>query len=106
MTKPEALLWRPARADLLGLATALHRQGVRTLDLVFSNGIEPLSAKERQRLCELGFGQPARAPAALPGWATRASWPERLAAWMIRTVLVSMQQVAAAPIDPDRRQGK
>ncbi|MCV0439207.1 MAG: hypothetical protein K5880_11275 [Hydrogenophaga sp.] len=102
----EALLWHPARADLLGLATALHSQGVRTLELVLSPGIEPLGANERQRLEELGFHRPACARAAPLAWLANGSWPERLAAWMIRTVLASMQQVARAQIRPGQRPGR
>jgi putative NADH-flavin reductase len=90
----EALIWQPARAELLPLATALRGRGVRTLDVVGADG-SSLSAAERKQLQALAFERVAEPQ---PGSVSaapvqRGSWPERLAAWMIRTVLAAMRQL-------------
>lgn len=94
----EALIWQPARAELVPLAAALRARGVRTLDVVGADGSQ-LSAAERIRLQALAFERIAEPR---PGFASSASipkgsWPERLAAWMIRAVLAAMRQVMVPP---------
>jgi len=94
----EALIWQPARAELVPLAAALRACGVRTLDVVWADGSH-LSAAERERLQALGFehiAQP-RPGSASSASIPRGSWPERLAAWMIRAVLAAMRQVMVPP---------
>ena len=66
---------------------------------VFGGSFSHLSAAERQRLQALAFERIAEPR---PGFAAsasmpRGSWPERLAAWMIRTVLAAMRQVMVPP---------
>ena len=94
----EALIWQPARADLVPLATALRARGVRTLDVVWADG-SCLSAAERKPLQALAFD---RIVEPRPGIASaapmaRGSWLQRLAAWMIRTVLATMRQLMVTP---------
>lgn len=94
----ETLIWQPARAELVPLAAALRTRGVRTLDVVWADGSH-LSSAERERLQALAFERIAEprpgtsSAAAIP----RGSWPERLAAWMIRTVLAAMRQLMVTP---------
>jgi hypothetical protein len=91
----EAVFWRPSRAELLPLAAAVRAQGARTLELLLADG-SVLSAAERQRLHALGFERvEVQGPTAA---FTRPSgnWPERLAAWMMGTVLATMRQVVAS----------
>jgi hypothetical protein len=91
----EAVFWRPSRAELLPLATAVRAQGARTLELLLADG-SALSAAERRQLHALAFDRvdvqgPAAAFAPPAG-----SWPERLAAWMMATLIATMRQVVAA----------
>lgn len=91
----EAVFWRPSRADLLPLATAVRAQGARTLELLLADG-SVLSAVERKRLHALSFERvEVRGPAGAFTPST-GIWPERLAAWMIVTVLATMRQVVAS----------
>jgi hypothetical protein len=94
----EALIWQPTRADLLPLAAALRAGGVRTVDVVWADGSH-LSAAERQQLQALAFERIAepRPGSVSTATAPRGSWPERLAAWMIRAVLAAMRQVMVPP---------
>lgn len=94
----EVLMWQPARAELVPLATALRASGVRTLDVVWADGSH-LSAAERQRLQALAFERIAepRPGTVASALLARGSWPERLAAWMIRAVLAAMRQVMVPP---------
>jgi hypothetical protein len=94
----EALIWQPARAELLPLAAALRARGVRTLDVVWADGSH-LNTAERKRLQTLAFERVAEPRPGIPSAAAvpRGSWPERLAAWMIRTVLAAMRQVMVPP---------
>lgn len=94
----EALIWQPARAELVPLAAALRAGGVRTLDVVWADGSH-LSAAEREQLQALAFERIAqpRPGSASSASVPRGSWPERLAAWMIRAVLAAMRQVMAPP---------
>jgi hypothetical protein len=94
----ETLIWQPARAELVPLAAAVRASGVRTLDVVWADGSH-LNAAERQRLQALAFERVAEPR---PGTVSsapvpRGSWPERLAAWMIRTVLATMRQLMVTP---------
>lgn len=91
----EAVFWRPSRAELVPLAAALRERGVRTLEVLLADG-SALSAVERQRLHTLGFDQVTeRRPGTAPSRST-GPWPERLAAWMIGTVLATMRQVVGS----------
>lgn len=91
----EAVFWRPSRAELLPLATAVRAQGARTLELLLADG-SVLSAAERKRLHALAFDRvDVQGPAAAFMRPT-GSWPERLAVWMIGTVLATMRQVVAS----------
>jgi hypothetical protein len=84
----EAIFWRPERAALVPLMEALHAQGVHRLELVFGPGHAP-DATEGAVLQRLGFGAREagrRPPVATPQGAA-GSWPERLAAWMLRTLI-------------------
>jgi hypothetical protein len=94
----EALIWQPARAELVPLAAALRARGVRTLDLVWADGSH-LSAAERKQLQALAFERIAEPRPGIVASASiaRGSWPERLAAWMIRAVLAAMRQVMVPP---------
>lgn len=94
----EALIWQPARAELVPLAAALRARGVRTLDVVGADGSH-LNAAERKRLQALAFERIAepRPGSVSAAPALRGSWPERLAAWMIRAVLAAMRQVMVPP---------
>lgn len=89
----EAVYWQPARTDLLPLAGLLRAHGARELDVVFEQG--RLNATERDALDALGFTRvtPHHQTAHLVQ--VTGSWPERLAAWMITVLRVSMQQVMA-----------
>lgn len=102
----EALYWHPARADLLALATALRARGVRTLAVVVSPDLPPPTDAERQALARIGLALEQPTPAAQASVVRRASgpWPQRLAIWMIHTVVTLMQQLSAtgAPRPPKR----
>jgi hypothetical protein len=91
----EAVFWRPSRADLLPLATALRERGVRSLELLLADG-SALNARERRQLQALAFEQVVEhRPGAVISRPT-GPWPERLAGWMIGTVVSTMQQVTAS----------
>ncbi|MDR7152687.1 hypothetical protein J2W49_004665 [Hydrogenophaga palleronii] len=91
----EAVFWQPSRADLVPLAAALRERGVRTLEVLLADGSR-LNAHERQRLHALAFEQwVEHRPGAVINRHI-GSWPERLAAWMIGTVVNTMQQVTAS----------
>lgn len=93
----EVVYWQPAREDLLPLATALRARGVRSLDVVLiaDNGLQP---HERSALQALAFEQLSEtAPGLLPRpAATNAPWPERLALWLIRTLIATLQMAQVA----------
>ena len=91
----EAVFWQPSRADLVPLATALRACGVSTLELLLADG-PALSALERRQLQALAFEQVVEhRPGAVISRPT-GPWPERLAGWMIGTVVSTMQQVTAS----------
>jgi hypothetical protein len=100
----EAVYWQPLRADLLPIAAALRARGVRTLELVLADGTV-LSPGERRALDALGFDRVDEAlPAArvsLPP-AVPAPWPERLANWLIRTLIATMEMAQATYRRPPR----
>lgn len=91
----EAVFWRPSRAELVPLAEALRERGVRTLEVLLADG-SALSAAERQRLHALGFEQVTERRSGAAPSHSAGPWPERLAAWLIGTVLATMRQVVAA----------
>ena len=93
----ERVYWQPARADLVPLATALHAQGARTLEVVLADSPEP-SAAERQALSSLGWDRLDMHPAVVvvPPPAPTGPWPERLALWLIRTLVATLQMAQAA----------
>lgn len=91
----EAVFWRPSRADLVPLATALRACGVNTLELLLADG-PALSARERRQLQALAFEQVVEhRPGAVVSRPT-GPWTERLAGWMIGTLVSTMQQVTAS----------
>ena len=107
----EMVYWQPAHDDLLPLAAALRASGVRSVEVVLA-GDGSLRQDEHNALAGLGF---ERIDVTLPGplprpAAASAPWPERLALWLIRTLIATLQmaQVAyrARPADsaPRRRQ--
>ncbi|HEX5738200.1 MAG TPA: hypothetical protein VFY22_06790 [Hydrogenophaga sp.] len=91
----EAVFWQPSRADLVPLATALRDGGVCTLELLLADG-PALSALERRQLQTLAFEQLVEHRPGAVISRPAGSWPERLAAWMIGTVVATMQQVTAS----------
>jgi hypothetical protein len=93
----ERVYWQPARADLVPLATALHAQGVRTLEVVTADSPDP-SPAERQALASLGWDRLDMHPAvvAVPPPAPTGPWLERLALWLIRTLVATLQMAQAA----------
>jgi len=91
----EAVFWQPSRADLLPLATALRQRGVGSLAVLLSDG-STLNAHERQGLGELAFEQVVEHRPGTVVVHSRGAWPERLAAWMIGTVVATLQQVTAS----------
>lgn len=94
----ETLIWQPARAELVPLAAAMRARGVHTLDVVWADGSH-LNTAERKRLQALGFERVAEPRPGVSSVVSipRGSWPERLAAWMIRAVLTAMRQVMVPP---------
>jgi hypothetical protein len=91
----EAVFWQRARADLVPLATVLRACGVSTLELLLADG-PALNARERRQLQALAFEQVVEhRPGAVISRPT-GPWPERLAGWMIGTVVSTMQQVTAS----------
>lgn len=94
----ERVYWQPARSELVPLATALHAHGVRTLEVVLADSPD-LSPAERQALAALRWEQldvhQAVAPVPPPA-APTGSWPERLALWLIRTLIATLQMAQAA----------
>ena len=93
----ERVYWQPARSELVPLASALHAHGARTLDVVLADSPD-LSAAERRALAALAWDRldvhrPA-APLARP--ATAGAWPERLALWLIRTLIATLQMAQAS----------
>ncbi|WP_439606227.1 hypothetical protein [Hydrogenophaga sp.] len=89
----EAVFWQPARADLVPLAAALRARGARTLDLVLPDGAG-LSRAERERLRRLTYERVTEIrPGLAPLLPARHRWPERLAAWLIATLVATMRQV-------------
>jgi len=91
----EAVFWQPARADLAPLASTLRERGVRSLTVLLSDG-STLNAHERQRLHALAFEQVVEHRPGTVISRPSGTWPERLAAWMIGTVVATMQQVTAS----------
>lgn len=91
----EAVYWQPARADLLPLARALRARGVRSLEVVLSEG--GLNVVERLELERSGFDTVTDRRRSMTSVLTSAqptgSFPERLAAWMIHLVVSTMQQL-------------
>lgn len=98
----ESVYWQPPREQLVPLATAWRARGVRSLEVVLAHA--PLSAADHTALQQLGFDrftQRRLTPARVTP--TTARWPERLAAWMLATLLSVMQQVAASRRQRPRR---
>jgi hypothetical protein len=91
----EAVFWQPARADLVPLATALRERGVCTLDLLLADA-SALNARERLQLQALAFEQVVEHRQGAAISRPTGPWPERLAGWMIGTVVTTMQQVTAS----------
>lgn len=96
----EMVYWQPTRGDLLPLATALRSCGVRRLEVVLADQ-QALHPAERQALAALAFEHVAETrtvPAPRPA-AVGMPWPERLALWLIRTLIATLQmaQVAYRP---------
>lgn len=95
----ERVCWQPARADLLPLAVALRAIGVGTLEVLLADG-STLSRHESDGLHALGFAHwQVLAPPDAPNAATagpRRSWPERLALWLIRSLLATLQMAQGA----------
>lgn len=100
----EAVFWRPERSALLPLLQALHARGVRRLTLVYGPGHAPHAA-ERAALERLAYhAREAGArppPLAQPG--PRGSWPERLAAWMLNTLIQTLYALGMKPADKKPR---
>ena len=90
----ESVYWQPPRELLVPLATAWRARGVRSLEVVLAHA--PLSVAESTALQQLGFERFTQRRLT-PVWVapTTARWPERLAAWMLATLLSVMQQVTA-----------
>ncbi len=88
----EAVFWRPERAALLPLMQALHQRGLRRLELVHGPGHTP-NAAERDALEKLGYGAREAGAFRPPPPAREAAtggWPERLAAWMLNTLIETL----------------
>lgn len=92
----ERVYWPPARDELVPLAAALHAQGARTLEVVLADSPD-LSAAERRALTALTWDRldVHRAVVAAPPPAPTGSWPERLALWLIRTLIATLQMAQA-----------
>lgn len=93
----EVIYWQPARDDLLPLATALRAGGAQSLEVVLASG-DSLNAEERAALATLAFETFAETR---PGSLQRtvpvsAPWPERLALWLIRTLIATMEMAQVA----------
>lgn len=100
----ERVYWQPARADLVPLATALRAQGAHTLEVVLADTPDP-SPAERRALAALHWDRlDVHQPAALapPPPIDPRPWPERLALWLIRTLIATMQMAQAAYRRPPR----
>lgn len=93
----ERVYWQPARTDLVPLATALHAQGARTLEVVLADSPQP-SPAERQALAALGWERldMHQAVVAVPPPAPSGPWLQRLALWLIRTLIATLQMAQAA----------
>lgn len=93
----EMVYWQPARDDLLPLAAALRASGVRSLAVVLA-GDGGLHRDERDALAGLAFEHlDVTRPEPLPRPATvDAPWPERLALWLIRTLVATLQMAQVA----------
>ena len=93
----EMVYWQPAREDLLPLATALRARGVRSLDLVLAadHGLQRDERAALQRLAFEHLGETAPGPMPRPA-TTNAPWPERLALWLIRTLIATLQMAQVA----------
>lgn len=95
----EAVFWRPERAALVPLMQALHARGVRRLELVHAPGHTP-NAAERAAVQALGYGAReagVRPPSPQPREATTGGWLERLAAWMLRTLIDTLYALGMRP---------
>jgi hypothetical protein len=94
----EAVFWRPERSALLPLLQALHTRGVRRLELVFGPGHTP-DAAERAALERLGYSarEAGARPPPVPSAASAGSWPERLAAWMLHTLMATLYALGMKP---------
>jgi hypothetical protein len=99
----ERVYWQPARSELVALAAALHARGARTLEVVLANGPD-LSAADRRALKALAWERldVHQAVAAVPPPVVHGSWPERLAAWLIRTLIATLQMAQTAYRRPPR----
>ncbi|MBL0917212.1 MAG: hypothetical protein IBJ14_00770 [Hydrogenophaga sp.] len=91
----EAVFWQPPRTGLMPLLDALHAAGVRQLEWVAGPGHAPLPA-EIATLQRLGFAwRDATAPPPQAPQHTPRSALERLAAWMLHTLLTTMEALGA-----------
>ncbi|MDR7093192.1 hypothetical protein [Hydrogenophaga laconesensis] len=107
----EMVYWQPARDDLLPLATALRACGVQSLEVLLPPD-DGLHQEERAALERLAFEPFSETRAAtLPRVApANAPWPERLALWLIRTLIAALQMAQVAYRKPptasaDRERG-
>jgi len=93
----EVVYWQPARDDLLPLAASLRASGVRSLEVVLASG-GGLSPVQRDTLAGLAFDLVEETlPGPLPRPARRdAPWPERLALWLIHTLIATLRMAQAA----------
>lgn len=94
----EAVFWRPERSALLPLLQALHTRGVRRLELVFGPAHAP-NAAERAALERLGYRarEAGARPLPVASAAHAGSWPERLAAWMLNTLVATLYALGMKP---------
>lgn len=102
----EMVYWQPAREDLLPLATALRARGVRSLDVLLAadHGLRPEERAALQRLAFDPLSETAPGPVLHPV-ATSAPWPERLALWLIRTLIATLQMAQVAYRKPPSASG-
>lgn len=87
----ETVFWCPPRAALGPLAQALHAQGVRRLECVPGAG-HAVDATEAALLQRLGFTvrEPRSAHAQRAPTGPARSAPERLAAWLLHTLIATL----------------
>lgn len=104
----EAVFWQPPREALLPLAQALHAHGVRRLEVLCAPALAP-DAAELGALQRLGYGVRVPQPRTLTASAAAGehrSAPARLAAWLLHTLIDTLNALGAVHVKPAAKRAR